>query len=163
MEWFSFSHGQQHRPAPSFRLKSSRGEPVALADYRGRRNLVLLFLHRLDCPGCHAALQNLAKHRLEYQEHEAQVLVVVPTPMAELTVVETTEAHPFPLLADQEGVTRRAYAALLPGEPAEEAMLFVLDRYGAPYAALICPEPDDPALPREVLEWLAFIELQCPE
>jgi len=90
-------------------------------------------------------------------------LVVVPTPVAELAVAETAEAYPFPLLADPEGTTRRAYAALLPGEPDEGAMVFVLDRYGAPYAALICPEPDDPALPREVLEWLGFIELQCPE
>jgi hypothetical protein len=42
-------------------------------------------------------------------------------------------------------------------------MLFVLDRYGAPYAALTGPELDDPGLQQEVLEWLAFIEVQCPE
>lgn len=67
------------------------------------------------------------------------------------------------LLADPEGETRGAYTALLPDGTAGDALLFVLDRYGAPYAALSCPEAGELAIQQEVLEWLAFIEVQCPE
>jgi hypothetical protein len=42
-------------------------------------------------------------------------------------------------------------------------MVFVIDRYGAPYAAVVGADPADPGLHAELLEWLSFIELQCPE
>jgi len=163
MEWFDFSHIQRERPAPSFRLESSQGESVVLSDYRGRKNLVLFFLVELDCSWCRAALQNFADRQREYQERVAQVLVVVSGPAAQLAL-EEAEAYPSPVLADPEGTARQAYAAILPAPVRDnEPLVFVLDRYGAPYAALICPEPGDPTLQREILEWLDFIEFQCPE
>jgi hypothetical protein len=42
-------------------------------------------------------------------------------------------------------------------------VVFIIDRYGAPYTALVGAEPGDPALHREILEWIGFIEMQCPE
>jgi hypothetical protein len=42
-------------------------------------------------------------------------------------------------------------------------LFFVLDRYGAPYAATVANEPGDEDLHTELLEWLDYIELQCPE
>ena len=139
MEWLDFSHLQRDRPAPSFRLNSSRGGTVALSDERGRLNLVLVFLPGLDCPGCRAALQNFADRYREYQAGAAQVLVVVSGPAAQ-GALEEEAAYPFPVLADPEGDTRRAYAALLP-----------------------VPVRGDPALQDEFLDWLDFMEFQCPE
>jgi hypothetical protein len=77
--------------------------------------------------------------------------------------------YPFPVLADQEGIARARYADLVgvgpeaPGSDHSPIMLFVLDRYGAPYAATVLDEPDDPELQVDLLEWLDFIEIQCPE
>jgi len=163
MEWFRFFHTQRDQPAPAPWLNSSRGERIALSYYRGRKNLVLFFFPGLDCPGCRVALQNLADHQREYQEREAQVLVVVSGPAAQPALREAG-AHPFPVLADPEGTARQAYIAILSAPVRDdEPLVFVLDRYGVPYAALICPAPDDPALQGEILEWLDFIEFQCPE
>jgi peroxiredoxin Q/BCP len=161
MRWYAFPESARNRTAPAFRLMSGTGRPISLADYRGRSNLVLFFAHGTDCTACCTALAAFAAHRAEYRAQATEVLVVAPVP---------TDATPKPsyleflVLSDATGEVRRAYAALLPnGIGDDEVLLFVLDRYGAPYAALACPEADDPALQREVLEWLAFIEMQCPE
>lgn len=160
MGWYAFPEEVRRRTAPGFCLPSNRGRPISLVDYRGRSNLVLFFAHGMDCAACRRALAEFAGTRADYRAQAAEVLVVSP---------DATERMPAPfdvellVLCDPEGGTRRAYAALLPDGPGDDALLFVLDRYGAPYAALVCPEADAPALHREVLEWLAFIELQCPE
>jgi peroxiredoxin len=159
-EWYAFPEGDRRRIAPAFRLTASSGKRITLANYRGRSNLVLLFVHGADCAACQAALKTFADHRADYQAQTAEVLIVWPA------APDRTPVPPgfgLPGLADPGGETRRAYAARLPTGLAGDAMLFVLDRYGAPYAALTGPELDDPGLQQEVLEWLAFIEVQCPE
>jgi hypothetical protein len=79
------------------------------------------------------------------------------------SVLEGAGDIPFPVLADPEGTVLQAYAALLPVPPEEKPVVFVIDRYGGPYAALGPSELDDPALRREIRRWLTFVEIQCPE
>ncbi|MGB9870211.1 MAG: redoxin domain-containing protein [Anaerolineae bacterium] len=161
MEWLDFSHSQRDRPAPTFRLESSRREPVAFSDYRGRRNLVVLFLPGLDCPGCRTVLENFADRYSAYRERAAEVLAVISGPGAPSALEET---YPFPLLADPDGAARQAYGALLPTPvPDHQSIVFILDRYRAPYIAWTGPDPGNPALQDEFLDWLDFIEFQCPE
>ena len=124
---------------------------------------MLVFLPGLDGPGCRAALQNFADRYREYQAGAAQVLVVVSSPAAQ-RALEEGAAYPFPVLADLEGDVRRAYTALLPVPVGDDQpVVFILDRYRAPYVAWTGPEPDDPALQDEFLDWLDFMEFQCPE
>jgi hypothetical protein len=44
-----------------------------------------------------------------------------------------------------------------------DGLLFVLDEFGAPYAALMGAEQAGERLNDEVLSWLQFISVQCPE
>lgn len=162
MEWFRFSHLRRDQPAPGFRLPSAQGGLVAPSDYHGRQNLVLLFLPDLDCPECRAALENFVAHRREYEEQAAQVLVILTGPDAEAVLGQAKEL-PFPVLADPDGTVRQAYAALLPSPVGEEPLVFVLDRYRGPQVALAGRDLDDPSLHREILKWLTFFEIQCPE
>ncbi|MBC7227627.1 MAG: redoxin domain-containing protein [Thermoflexales bacterium] len=162
MEWFRFSHLRRDQPAPAFRLPSAQGTVVAPSDYQGRRNLVLLLLPDLECPACRAALRNFSAHREEYEEQAAQVLVILTGPDAEAALGETKD-WPFPVLADPGGAVRQAYTALLPVPVGEEPLVFVLDRYRGPQVALAGRDLDDPSLHREILKWLTFFEIQCPE
>jgi hypothetical protein len=47
--------------------------------------------------------------------------------------------------------------------PEGSALLYVLDVYGAPWAAYIGESLDEDGLLDEVLSWLVFIGVQCPE
>jgi peroxiredoxin len=160
MTWYAFPEGVRRRPAPHFRLVSVTGRYVSLADYRGRSNLVLFFAHGMDCAACRSTLAAFVTHAAEYGAQTAEVLVISPVTTDEAPAPFDTG---FPVLSDPAGEVRHAYAALVPNGAVDDVLLFVLDRYGAPYAATACPEADDPAIHREALGWLAFIEMECPE
>jgi peroxiredoxin len=164
--WILFDEADHRRPAPYFRLPSALGRPVALDDYRGRDNLVVFFAHSTGCPDCAAALGSFASRMPAYNRQEGVILAIFPDPVEEIRVSGLSDL-PFPLLADTGGEVRRIYAALMAESLVDDGdvLLFVLDRYGAPYAALVGSESGIGAegFHHETLKWLEYIELQCPE
>ena len=114
------------------------GPPVQLSDLRGRRNLVLIFA---GTDGAEWRLiAELRQAAGELREEEATAVIV----------------------ADAGAESRAWYGALAPdGVPG--AALYISDRYGEIYFAAH-PERGQP-LPSaaEVLDWLRFINSQCPE
>jgi peroxiredoxin len=163
MAWHSFSEDQRRRSAPVFCLPSTHGDKVELAAYRGRRNLVLFFPHGVECVNCQVALKTFAAQRSEYTRQEAEILAILPASVEQVAALKEGLALPFPLLADAQGGVHDAYTALFSDTRNGDAMVFVLDRYNAPYAALVGSEPTAPSVHREIIDWLDFIELQCPE
>jgi len=114
------------------------GERVQLSDLRGRRNLVLIFA------GTDA--------------EEARLISELQGCGETLREEETVVA----IFAAADADTRAWYGALAEdGTP--RAALYISDRYGEIYFAAH-PEPGQ-ALPSaaEALEWLRFINAQCPE
>ncbi len=114
------------------------GQPVQLSDLRGRRNVVLVFA------GTGAEESRLISELRICSEslHEEEAMVVVFSS------------------ADPE--IRACYGALA-GDSTPRAALYISDRYGEIYFAAH-PERGQ-ALPSaaEVLDWLRFINSQCPE
>jgi peroxiredoxin len=163
MKWHTFSEGQRRRRAPDFPLTTIQGRTVALDDYRGQHNLVLFFTHNGDCASCEALLRDFAARRADYRAQDAQVVAIVSATAANVGRLQAELNLSYPLLADPQADAHRAYMHLIPDEPGEKSAVFVIDRYGAPYAALIDADPDDPTVHEEILDWLAFIEVQCPE
>jgi peroxiredoxin len=155
----------QNHSGPGFCLPSREGQQVSLADYRSRANLVLLFAHGLERARLQAALKAFAARRAEYEAENATVLAIVQDSPTETPSLEpVTDGPPPQLLADPDGPVHRSYAELLPEEPQPgQAMVFVLDRFGAPHIAFLSSEPADPVLHERLLSWLKGIELECPE
>ena len=165
MKKFRFSGDQRRMTAPAFRLPSSHDGPVALSDYRGRANLVIVFLDGVDTGARRQAVDAFRQRQKSYRAEDAQVLAIAEGPPGEGPGPPGGPDEAFPLLlADPDGSVRRQYAALLPEEPqAGQALVFVLDRFGAPHVAYASRQPADPELHKKVLSWLLGIELECPE
>ena len=176
MLWIRFDESDHWNPAPSFCLPGiSEKQPwaqICLQDYHEDCNLALFFAHRGDCPDCIQALHAFAGRHDDYNYQEAKILAVFPEPLERLAGDPALAGLPFPLLADPQGSTRRAYEALMaPGLVQEEApLLFVLDRYNAPYAALAGNGAGQDAgifqrddIQDDILKWFEFIGIQCPE
>ena len=164
MQRVQFPGAQRRTSAPNFRLDSARGEPVALMDYRDRSNLVLFFADGVDADTLRRVIDNFQERRFDYQAQNARVLAIVDAPRDEIPAEAAAEARFPALLADPGGATRATYAGLLPDTiKDQEALFFVLDRFGAPHAAFLSDRPDDPAIQDEFLDWLFGIELECPE
>ena len=152
---------EDHRhSAPYFCLTTADGRRVSLLDFHEASNLVLVFVPEacLDCP---RYLREMASRGEEYAGENARLLAVLPKSREQLHAFHTDEMD---LLFDPEQAVRREYTGLMaPGLVGEHDLLcFVLDSYGAPYACLAGSQIE-PADQDEILSWLRFVGIQCPE
>lgn len=144
---------------PPISLASSEGRRVALTDYRGRRNLVVVFVGEMKGEVARELLADLARHNAAFAEEEAQVLAVARASGQEAEEIKGRLALPFPVLADEEGEAHRACGARTLGE----MVTCVTDRFGEIFAVYRSGEGQPRPTAEELLAWLRFIGIQCPE
>jgi hypothetical protein len=134
-------------------LIQGNGDSIRISDFRHRQNLVVLFTGESGFGRLSDLVKALSARYAEFRAEEAEILVVVAPSAGSQAGLGA--GLPFPVARPQAGGQDREQLAG-PG-------ITVLDRYGEVYAAYR-PE-GDAALPMvdELLEWLRFIELQCPE
>ncbi len=119
--------GMMLRDLPAHTLD---GRAVQVYDFRGRRNLVLIFT---GADREEALLSALRASAADLKEEEAAVLIADPT-----------------------GDLRRYYGAV------DHSALYITDRYGEIFFVAQAPARALPGV-KEILEWLRFINAQCPE
>lgn len=123
------------QPAPDFELPREPGDdPVKLSDYRGEKNVVLLFFPLAWSSVCTAELCSVRDDYDAYAELDAQILgISVDSPFA-LQRWAAEQGFPFPLLSDFNREAAKSYGALydellgLRGVARRAA--FVIDRDG---------------------------------
>jgi len=136
---------------PGFTLPAIDGSSVFLESYRGRSNLVFVFAGD--------KMEELAARREEFTLEAAQVLVAVTSRPA---AVAQRGRWTFPVLVDDGAhIHRNLGASDAVGRPAPA--VFVTDRFREIFAAYLPGHGS--ALPgaKEILDWLVFINIQCPE
>ena len=148
---------QRGETFPGFTLPD--GFAALLESYRGRRNLVVVFA--ADVMGespVTAFVQELLSRTEELTAEAAQVVVIVTSPH----IAAQRGPKGFPTLLDDGGHVHRAVGATdAAGRPAPA--VFVTDRFREIFAAYLPAR--GPELPgaKDILEWLVFINIQCPE
>jgi len=145
---------------PGVTLSVLDGSPVELERYRGRNNLVLIFAgDALGAGPTSALLEDLVARSAELAAEVTQVLVVVDSRAA---VAPQGDPGPFPILVDSDAhLHRRVGATDAAGQPAPA--LFVTDRFREIYATYGSAEGSALPSAQEVMDWLGFINIQCPE
>jgi peroxiredoxin Q/BCP len=116
--------------APDFSLPDAGGRTVGLAEFRGKKPVVLYFYPKDDTPGCTKEACSFRDHYEDFTAAGAEVIGVSS---------DSAEAHqkfaakyklPFTLLSDRDGQVRKRYGVpatlgLLPGR-----VTFVIDSGG---------------------------------
>jgi alkyl hydroperoxide reductase subunit AhpC len=168
--WIRFDESDRRTPAPQFELETLQGRRIALSDFRGDQNLVLYFAPLSGGEARLASeLEAFARREADYRLHEARVLAILPDnqPSAFRPASVRADGDPVPLLIlrDPFGATRKAYAAMLDASLVsdDDSLLYILDRFGAPYAAQAAGQWDQPQVQAGILDWLDFIGMLCPE
>jgi len=144
---------------PGFTLSAGDGSAVFLESYRGRRNLAVIFAADMmgESPVT-ALLQELLSRTEELTVEAAQVLVIV-------TSTQIAAQHGpkgFPTFLDDGGHIHRAVGATdAAGRPAPA--VFVTDRFREIFAAYLPVSGRGLPSAKDILEWLVFINIQCPE
>jgi peroxiredoxin Q/BCP len=116
--------------APEFELPDAQGKTTRLADFRGKKPVVVYFYPKDDTPGC---TKESCAFRDQYEDFTAAGAEVIGISS------DSAESHakfaskyklPFTLLSDRGGAVRKAYGVpatlgLLPGR-----VTYVIDREG---------------------------------
>ena len=153
-------------PRPGYRLRdfalqSSDGREISVSDYRGRSNLVLLFVGRVSTETT-GWLQRCNTQYSSLREEAAQVLAVLHASETIAKAQKDTLRLSFPILADTDGDMHREYGAVDATNSPVPA-LYVADNFGE--VVLASSDPDLLIISNfyEIVKTLQFMNSQCPE
>lgn len=99
-----------HAAAPDFRLPDQHGQPVSLADFRGRK-LLVYFYPQADTPGCTVQACSIRDAREELRDLGLAVVGISPDQPATQQKFDAKYNLSFPLLADPDHRVAEAYGA----------------------------------------------------
>jgi hypothetical protein len=130
---------------PDFEAHDAGGKLLSTSQFRGRVNLVLVFVSELEKS---PLVEEMAARYGEFKAESAELIIVA-------RAINTQIDLPY-LVRDAHGAICDRFAA---GSDA----VFITDRFGEIFA--IYRKPQVPSLPSvdAVLQWLEFINRQCPE
>jgi len=143
--------------APDFSLKSANAEGLAkddfgfstvkLSDYRGKKNVVLLFFPGVFTPPCTQEMCTMSEGVDDYKGLGAEVLGISVDSALAQKVWSEKENIKVTLLSDYEKKTVKAYDVVLPnflgmGEGSKRAA-FVIDKDGVVRYAEVTPTPPE--------------------
>jgi peroxiredoxin len=146
------------RIAPDFRLQGPGGAHVTLSEYRGQRNVVLVFFPLAFSPVCSHQLPDLERRMDRFRALGAEVLgISVDSHYANEAFAKSLHLS-FPLLSDFRREATMAYGLLNPERHYSNRALLIVDKRGVIVYRDQMGDPDqepDPARALAALERLA--------
>lgn len=145
-----------------FTLISALGQPISLSDYRGRSNLVLVLAGGdFDNPTLEI-LTEIAANHTQFREQQAEVLAILQCDREHAVRIAHQAGLPFPVLVDEDGrIHRSAGAADRSNHPS--VAIYVTDAFGEVFAVYRTADGQTMPSAHEIMKWLSFINMQCPE
>jgi peroxiredoxin len=130
--------------APDFTLKNQHGEPVTLSDFKGRKNVVLVFYPFAFTGVCSGELRALRDEQSSFVNDDVQLLAVSNDSPFSLRVFGDQEGFEYPLLSDfwPHGEVSRAYGVLDEEKGCAVRGTFVIDKEGVVRWRVVNDLPD---------------------
>ncbi len=144
--------------APDFKLKGPGGQFLSLSEFRGHKNVVLVFYPLAFSPMCSHQLPMVQKELGRFQSLDAEVLgISVDSHFANQAFARHLGLS-FPLLSDFRRETSAAYGVLNPDTLHSGRAVFLIDRQGAIVYKEVSAAPGDPSQIPSVERILAALE-----
>lgn len=120
------------RPAPDFTLNNQFGAPVTLSDYRGSKNVLLVFYPKAFTGTCTGELAALRDERADFDDAATVVLAVSTDTDATLKAFAAAEGYEHQLLSDHwpHGKVAQDYGVFLPERGFATRGTFLIDTSG---------------------------------
>ncbi len=118
--------------APDFTLTSQSGEKVSLSDYRGNKNVVLMFFPFSFTGNCTGELCTIRDRYTDFVNDDTVVLSVSCDSHHTLRVFAEQEGLTHPMLSDfwPHGAVSRAYGAFIEEKGFATRATFIIDKQG---------------------------------
>jgi peroxiredoxin len=119
--------------APDFTLKDQNNQEVALADFAGRKAVLLVFYPLAFSGTCQGEMSEIRDNLPEYANDYVQVLTVSVDSVYSHKIWAESEGFTFPLLADfwPHGAVAQAYGVFNEQAGFANRGTFVIDKEGA--------------------------------
>ncbi len=100
--------------APDFTLKDQNGQPVTLSDFRGKKNVLLVFFPLAFTGICQGELDYVRDHLPEFDNDDTATLAISVGPPPTHKVWATQSGFGFPVLSDfwPHGAVAQAYGGV---------------------------------------------------
>ncbi|MEV6839834.1 peroxiredoxin [Streptomyces sp. NPDC052301] len=130
--------------APDFELKDNHGRTVKLSDFRGEKNVVLLFYPFAFTGVCTGELCELRDNLPKFADRDTQLLAVSNDSIHSLRVFAEQEGLEYPLLSDfwPHGNVSRAYGVFDEDKGCAVRGTFVIDKEGVVRWTVVNGLPD---------------------
>ncbi|WP_139489084.1 peroxiredoxin [Brevibacillus dissolubilis] len=117
-------------PAPLFTAESTQGT-IDLRDYRGKKNVVLIFYPADETPTCTKQLCAAQDAFADYDKYDTVVFAVNPADLDTHHKFADRFGYEFPLITDAGGRIRQAYGVgKILGLFAQQRIVYVIDKAG---------------------------------
>ncbi|MFF4468186.1 peroxiredoxin [Streptomyces sp. NPDC001599] len=130
--------------APDFELKDNHGRAVRLSEFRGRKNVVLLFYPFAFTGVCTGELCEVRDNLPQFSDRDTEVLAVSNDSIHTLRVFAEQEGLEYPLLSDfwPHGNVSRAYGVFDEDKGCAVRGTFVIDQEGVVRWTVVNALPD---------------------
>ncbi len=130
--------------APDFTLKDQNNQPVSLSQFRGTKNVVLLFYPLAFSSVCQGELCSVRDELPSFQNDDVQVLAVSVDSVYAHKVWAETERFDFPLLSDfwPHGAVAQQYGCFDETRGIARRGTYIIDREGVVRYAVVNAIPD---------------------
>ncbi|MCD2467076.1 MULTISPECIES: peroxiredoxin [unclassified Streptomyces] len=130
--------------APDFALKDNHGRVVRLSDFRGEKNVVLLFYPFAFTSVCAGELGELRDNLPAFVNDDTQLLAVSTDSIHTLRVFAEQESLEYPLLSDfwRHGEASRAYGVFDEEKGCAVRGTFIIDKEGVVRWTVVNALPD---------------------
>ena len=156
------STAQYVRPAlkighsiPDFRIISVDGSTISPMDYKGRKNLIIIFFDAHSSSDL-TMLSEVGRRYNEIADNNAEVLAISTGSIEELRTCAADFHFQFPLLSDMRSEAVCSYCVA-------GSTVFVADRFGELKMRSDIDESNVDEKFDDALSALELIELECPE
>lgn len=100
-------------PAPEFALPDQDGNTTKLSDFKGKRDLLLIFVRGDWCPGCHMMLRTYQKESYRFKEKNILCMAIGPDPVGVNREMVEKLGLDFKVLSDKEQKIAQTYGCRL--------------------------------------------------
>ena len=120
------------QPAPDFELRDQHGQPWRLSDFRGKRNVVVVFYPFSFTRVCEGELCELRDDITDFDKPDVELVAVSVDSSPVHRRWASEQRYTFPILADfwPHGAVAQSYGVFDPKLGAARRATFIIDRDG---------------------------------
>ena len=116
--------------APAFSLKATDGKTYSLADFKGKKGVVLAWFPKADTAGCTAQCKSINENNDALKESGVAFFTAsVDKPEDNMKFAEKY-SFAFPVLSDPSKETAKAYGVMMDARPMANRWTFYIDKDG---------------------------------